>query len=105
MGASYVALAVLVPADGEELGVGAAEGAGDLVDDAEREADGIRQAAADAEEAAREANAWKERAFLRDCGEDPSYCMSERARTLAGMAGADNPRYASVDAWSFSSAA
>ena len=28
--------------------------------------------------------------------------MSERARTLAGMAGADNPRYASVDAWSFS---
>ncbi len=102
MGASYVALAVLVPADGEELGVGAAEGAGDLVDDAEREADGIRQAAADAEEAAREANAWKERAFLRDCGDDPSYCMSERARTLAGMAGADNPRYASVDAWSFS---
>ena len=42
--------AVLVPADGEELGVGAAEGTGDLVDDAEREADGIRQAAADAEE-------------------------------------------------------
>ena len=102
MGASYVALAVLVPADGEELGVGAVEGAEGLVDDAEREADGIRQAAADAEEAAREANAWKERAFLRDCGDDPSYCMSERARTLAGMAGADNPRYASVDAWSFS---
>ena len=38
----------------------------------------------------------------RDCGDDPSYCMSERARTLTGMAGADNPRYASVDAWSFS---
>ena len=56
--------------------------------------DNFRQAAADAEEAAREANAWKERAFLRDCGDDPSYCMSERARTLAGMAGADNPRYA-----------
>ena len=88
MGASYVALAVLVPADGEELGVGAVEGAEGLVDDAEREADGIRQAAADAEEAAREANAWKERAFLRDCGDDPSYCMSERARTLTGMAGA-----------------
>ena len=45
MGASYVALAVLVPADGEELGVGAVEGAEGLVDDAEREADGIRQAA------------------------------------------------------------
>ncbi len=43
----------------------------------------------------------KARAFLRDCGDDPSYCMSERART-GRHGGADNPRYASVDAWSFS---
>lgn len=102
MGASYLGLAVLVPADGEELSVGAVEGAEDLVDQAEREADDIKQAAAEAEEAAQEAAACKERAFMRDCGDAPAYCMYERAATLAGMAGADNPRYASVDVWSFS---
>lgn len=102
MDASYVALAVLVSADGEELQVGSLEGADTLLDDVEGEADAIRQAASDAEEAAKEANTWKERAFLRDCGDDPSYCMSERSRTLAGMEGTDNPCYTSIDTWSFS---
>ena len=102
MGASYLGLAVLVPADGEELSLGTVEGAEDLVGEAEREAGDIKRAAAEAEEAAQEANACKERAFRRDCGDAPGYCMYERASTLAGLAGADNPRYASVDAWSFS---
>lgn len=102
MGASYVGLAVLVPTKGEELSVDAAEAAGDLIDEAEGAADDIRQAAADAEEAAKEANEWKECAFMRDCGDAPAYCLYERAATLAGMTGADNPRYTSVDTWSFS---
>ncbi|MEG2932196.1 MAG: molybdenum cofactor biosynthesis enzyme [Gordonibacter sp.] len=102
MGAAYLGLAVLVPADGDEIAVDAVEGVHDLADDIDQEANDIKQAAADAERAAQEVNEWKERAFRRDCGDDPSYCMFERAHALAGLGGSDNPRYASVDAWSFS---
>ena len=55
-----------------------------------------------AEEAARDAQAIKERAFARDCGDDPGYCMRERAAHLANLPASRNPSYTSVDAWSFS---
>lgn len=102
MGAAYAGLAVLVPTDGKEIVLEGAAGARDLSDDIEKQSGAIKQAAAEAEKAAQEAAACKQRAFQRDCGDDPSYCMYERAQTLAGLSGADNPRYASVDAWSFS---
>lgn len=102
MGAAYVGLAVLVPADGKEIVLEGVSDAQNLSDDIEKEATAIKQAAAEAEKAAQEAAAWKQRAFQRDCGDDPSYCMYERAQTLADLSGADNPRYASVDTWSFS---
>lgn len=99
---NYVALAVLAPAAGEEISVdGAAEleEVGAAVGD---EADEVRQAADEAERAAERANEAKLRAFEHDCGLEPSYCMYERAATLAGMQGAENPLFKSVDAWSFS---
>ena len=102
MGAAYLGFAVLVPAEGKDIVLDAVEGAHDLANDVEREAESIKQAAAVAENAAQEANVWKERAFQRDCGDAPSYCMSERATTLAGLSGSENPRYTSVDTWSFS---
>lgn len=102
MDAAYMGLAVLVPAEGKELSVGAVEHAQELADAVDRDAEGIRQAAQAAEQAAQEANAWKERAFKRDCGDAPGYCMYERASTLAGMSGSDNPRFSSIDTWSFS---
>ena len=102
MNASYVALAVLAPAEGEPIEVGGMEGAHALADRAEAESEDIKRAGEQAEQAAEEANACKERAFRRDCGDEPGYCMSERARTLAGLSGGDNPRFNSVDAWSFS---
>ena len=42
------------------------------------------------------------RAFMRDCGDNPAYCMYERARALSLLPDAENPLYHSVDAWSFS---
>ncbi len=102
MGSAYLSFAVLIPAGGKDIVLDAVEGAQDLVNDVEREAESIKQAAAAAENAAQEANVWKELAFRRDCGDDPAYCMSERASALAGLSGSENPRYASVDAWSFS---
>lgn len=101
-GAHYLGVAMLVPSKGKEIAVDAGKKAQDLAEDAEENADEVRDNAERAEEAAEEANRCKERAFARDCGDDPNYCMYERAAHLAGLSGSDNPHYSSVDAWSFS---
>lgn len=62
----------------------------------------LAEAASRAEEAARAVEEARARGFARDCGDNPSYCMYERAGRLAGLSGADNPLFASVDSWSFS---
>lgn len=102
MEAEYLALAVLVPSEGAEIGVDAADAAKG-VDAAVREnSEELQRAAREAEEAAQEANEAKARAFMRDCGDNPAYCMYERARALSLLPDAENPLYHSVDAWSFS---
>ena len=67
----------------------------------EEEKDGLAEAAERAEEATRRAQEAKERAYRRDCGDSPSYCMYERAGHLAGLTGGANPMHHSVDTWSF----
>ena len=101
-GADYLGVALLVPARGETLGAGSSEEMEELLDEVDSRADEIREKAKRAEEAAEEANRSKERAFARDCGDSPDYCMYERASRLAGLSGGANPLYTSVDAWSFS---
>lgn len=95
-------VALLLPAQGEPIALGAGSAESELADSVEAEKDDLADAATRAEEAARAANEAKERGFLRDCGDDPSYCMYERAAHLASLGGSENPRYASVDTWSFS---
>lgn len=98
----YHALALLLPAEGAPVAVGSNGAEADLEEEAEARADALSEAAARAEEAVRTANEAKERGFKRDCGDSPSACMYERAGSLAGLSGADNPLYASAEAWSFS---
>ncbi|OUO92127.1 molybdenum cofactor biosynthesis enzyme [Gordonibacter sp. An230] len=100
--ADYLALAVLSPGEGEEISVGAGAAAEAFQDEVDDKAEDVAKAAEEAEEAAERASEAKLRGFERDCGANPSYCMYERAQSLAGMEGADNPLYRSVDAWSFS---
>lgn len=99
---NYVAIALLCPLEGEEISVADDEEADEAQDSVDEEVDGLAEEAEEAEEAAEEANALKEEAFEADCGANPSYCMYERASSLAGMSGSSNPLYTSVDAWSFS---
>lgn len=99
---SYLALAMLAPAEGEEIVVGEAAGAAELEDAVDRDAEELRRAAEEAEQAATRANEAKLRGFEHDCGAEPSYCMYERARSLAALSGSDNPLFSSVDTWSFS---
>ncbi len=101
--ANYFAAAILVPSTGKDIGVDDVSDEIDNLQNAvDEQADDIRNAAAEAEEAAQEANEAKQRAFERDCGDNPSYCMYERAAKLAGLSGDSNPLYQSVDTWSFS---
>lgn len=101
-GSRYAGIALLVPTKGDPITVSPSDEANKLLDEIDSEADEIRQKAKEAEEAAEEANKAKERAFNHDCGNNPDYCMYERAAKLAGLEGGRNPLYTSVDAWSFS---
>lgn len=101
-GSSYLAAAILAPVKGELLESPDAGKFDELLDEVESEADDVRERAKRAEKASQEADRAKKRAFERDCGDNPAYCMYERAAKLIGMSGKDNPLYASVDAWSFS---
>ena len=99
----YVALAILVPDEVADIETPADDGSLDeALDAAESNASEIREQAREAEEAAIDAQRAKEEAFEHDCGANPGYCMAERAGTLAGMSGSENPLYSSVDTWSFS---
>lgn len=99
---NYLALAMLVPAEGEEIAVGEAAGAAELEDAVDQDAEEVKRAAEEAERAAARANEAKLRGFEHDCGANPSYCMYERAQSLASLAGDENPLFSSVDTWSFS---
>lgn len=100
-GSDYVAVAILLPDVGEPIEIASDDEAEELLDEIDSQADEIRSKAEEAERAAEEANNAKERAFMRDCGDNPAYCMYERAARLAGLPGSDNPLYESVDTWSF----
>ncbi|MBQ9043541.1 MAG: molybdenum cofactor biosynthesis enzyme [Eggerthellaceae bacterium] len=100
-GAHYLGVAVLMPEKGKAIEIADDDEAEQLLDEIDEQADDIRAKAKEAEEAAEEANRAKERAFMRDCGDNPSYCMYERAAHLAGLSGPENPLYSSVDTWSF----
>lgn len=104
LGGSYLGIAVLVPFEGEEISTGALGAADSLIDAVKEGEDDLKRDGQDAEDAAQRALQAKERAYHADCGADPGYCMRERASSLAGMSGADNPRFSSVETWSFSAA-
>lgn len=99
---SYLGCAVLLPFQGADIAIPEVEGAEEVMDDVESQGDEIRESAAEAEQAADDALEYKKAAFLADCGNDPNYCMYQRAATLAGLSGSENPVYRSVDSWSFS---
>ena len=101
-GSNYLAIAILVQQEGKEITFDVDDAAQTLSDDVSAQSDEVREKAQQAEDAANEANEAKLRGFNRDCGDNPGYCMYERASKLSGLSGSQNPLYSSVDAWSFS---
>ena len=101
-GSSYLGAAVLVPLQGEAIRPKDEKKAEELAEEADENADEVRDDAKEAEDAAKKANRAKKRGFEHDCGNNPDYCMYERASNVGGLSGRSNPLYESVDTWSFS---
>ena len=98
----YYGIVVLCPWQGEPLVEKSFDQSDEALHQGEQAREELSIAGNKAEEAAREANKWKEAGYQSDSGSESNYCMYERARTLAGMMGADNPYYSSAETWSFS---
>lgn len=73
------------------------------VDDAYADelAQDMRSLAEQERQAKQRADAARERGWRADCGNDPSYCLYQRAATLAGLTGTPNPYYGSIGDWNF----
>lgn len=100
--ANYISIAMLMPGEGITIEPGNINEAKGVLEEINANSDDIKKAAAEAEEAAKKANEAKVRAFMADCGNNPNYCMYERAKNKAYMTGPENPLYNSPDTWSFS---
>lgn len=97
-GLDYVGCAVPLPLESQsDFGALLDEAEGnalsDLADQLGNEAEKAREARERAEDALR-------RGWEADCASSP-YCLRERAESLAGLSGAQNPSYASPEAWTF----
>lgn len=102
--AQYASVAVLSPFDADLLETPDFSKSDAAQDAAEEGQDKLESEAAKAEEAAKEANEWKQKAYEADSGSRTKYCMYQRALTLADMKGSSNPYFSSVETWSFSAA-
>lgn len=103
-GSQFQGLVVLAPWEGEASSVLTFESGDDALGSTESSHEDLSEKAREAEEAAEEANRWKQHAFIHDSGSKDAYCMYERAAHLANMSGKDNPFFSSVDTWSFEAA-
>ncbi|MDR1422280.1 MAG: hypothetical protein LBI64_05380, partial [Coriobacteriales bacterium] len=99
--ADYHGIAILVPWEGEAASVPDDDAAETLADEiGERNGETAEMTDA-AEEARKEMDAAKLVGYQADCGANPNYCMYERAQNLAGLSGARNPWFGSVETWEF----
>ena len=100
-GAHYQGLVVLSPWEVEKGDSLSFSDSDEALSEVEESRDNLEDVAAQAEEAARRANEWKQHGYEHDSISPDAYCMYERAAKLAGMAGFDNPFFSSVDTWNF----
>ncbi len=98
---SMMGLAVLVPMQGDTVDFGD-DSIAEYEDTMEESNTDTAEQVEASEEILEAMDELKERAYMRDCGDNPSYCMYERASTLAGLSGASNPYYSSSETWWFS---
>lgn len=96
----YKGIAVLVPDEGDEI----VSNESDLDasgQDVESNIGSLQDKGEEVAEAEKEINKLKEEAYRLDCGDNPGYCLYERASSLSTLDASENPFYASPDTWDF----
>ncbi|MDR1185362.1 MAG: hypothetical protein LBK67_11295 [Coriobacteriales bacterium] len=99
--ARYQGIAILVPLEGEDVSFAddaEAQASADMLEEQNQKTSGLTD---EAEDARKQMERAKLEGFEADCGAEPNYCMYERAGQLAGLTGAQNPNFSSVDLWKF----
>ena len=100
-GGSYVGVAVPYPLEGSsDFGSLARDEASGKAQQAGSTSERLDELSRQAQEAKERADEALLRGWMADCGSRPN-CMRERAEALAGLSGALNPDYPSVDGWDF----
>ena len=101
---TYTGTALAVPR-ASESDFAALEGSEISTDAIKDTSEGLERAAEELQKASEETAKAKERAWLADCGGSDKgsvgscSCMWERAKSLAGLSGIENPHYASSITW------
>ncbi|MDR2671937.1 MAG: hypothetical protein LBC35_01295 [Coriobacteriales bacterium] len=99
--ADYRGLAMLMPLTGEDVSFAdddEAQSSGDMIGEHNQN---TAAATDEAQRAYEDMQSSKLEGYLADCGNNPAYCLYERANRLAGMSGGQNPYFSSVDSWLF----
>lgn len=98
---NYGGIAVPFPAQGSsDFGpLLTSDGVGDKARQSKESGDRIDEITSQAKQAQERANDALERGWRADCG--PGMSLRERAETLAGLGGVDNPNYTSTAGWGF----
>jgi hypothetical protein len=97
----YQGLAILVPLTGDDVEFASDDEAQESADTLREQNEETSELTDQSEDARREMEQAKLDGYRADCGADPNYCMYERAGKLAGLSGAANPYFSSVDLWCF----
>jgi hypothetical protein len=99
--ARYQGIAILTPLEDEDVSFPDDDEAQASADTLDEQNQKTSESADEAEDARREMEQAKIEGYEADCGAEPNYCMYERAGRLAGLTGAQNPNFSSVDLWQF----
>lgn len=92
--------AILVPLEGEELEIDLSDLEA-FADDAEAKMEDVQELGEKLAEVAKELDEIKCKAYDLDCGNNPNYCLYERAKSLSILSDSQNPFYSNADAWDF----
>ncbi len=93
-------VAVLVPLQGTKININSDE-LDSKQGDVEGSMDEVQKRGEELKRLSDDMDDKNSRAYQLDCGDNPGYCLYERAGSLADMPAGSNPFYSSADAWDF----
>ena len=97
----YYGLAIPLPLTGKDTVYPDDDDAQNSGDEISRHNSHTSELTDEAQEAYERMQASRREGYLADCGQNPAYCLYERAARLGGLNGAQNPFFSSPDTWLF----